>query len=85
MKLFLPIYIFSVTLGCGGTSSDNITYIEQASTSSLSTNPCNYKICPCSTNICRIRYDFQTFTIASAPAGTNADGGAPADAGKIPQ
>ena len=47
-----------VSLSCGGSSSENNTYITQASTTSFSTNPCNHKICPCSTSICRIRYDF---------------------------
>ena len=43
---------------CGGSFSENITYIEQSAITSLSTNPCTYRICPCSSNICRIRYDF---------------------------
>ena len=51
-------FILTVTLSCGGSSSENNTYITQASTTSFSTNPCNHKICPCSTSICRIRYDF---------------------------
>jgi len=55
----------SFTLSCGGSSSENNTYITQASTTSFSTNPCNHKICPCSTSICRIRYDFATLTIAT--------------------
>ena len=48
---------FSVTIGCGTETQENCTYIEQASTNSLS--PCTYRICPCSTAVCRIRDDFE--------------------------
>ena len=50
-------FTISVVLGCGGSTSDNSSYLVQASTTSL-TSPCKYTICPCSTNICRIRLDF---------------------------
>ena len=60
----------TVTLGCGDSAAENNSYIEQSSTTSLSTNPCKYKICPSQSNICRIRYDFSTFEIASAPTQT---------------
>jgi len=60
-------------LACGGSSSDNSTYISQASVTTL-TSPCTYSICPCSTNICRIRYDFTTFVTANAVAGTTING-----------
>ena len=49
---------FQVTLACGGSAAENCTYIVQATTTTL-TSPCTYKICPCNTNICRIRFDFQ--------------------------
>jgi len=29
------------------------------------TSPCTYKVCPCSSDICRIRYDFTAHTLAS--------------------
>ncbi len=44
-------------LGCGGMSSENCTFIVQSTSTSVN-NPCTYTICPCSTNICRIRLDF---------------------------
>jgi hypothetical protein len=55
-------------LSCGGSASENQTYIVQSSVTSL-TSPCSYTICPCSTNICRIRYDLETFTIATQTLG----------------
>ena len=51
------IFYFLVSLGCGSTNSENNSYIIQSSSTSIS-NPCKHKICPCSTNVCRIRYDF---------------------------
>merc|ERR1712018_365759 len=62
---------FALT-SCGSTSSDNNSYIVKSSFTSLTTNPCWYKICPCSTNICRIRYDFNTFTLAAQKTATAA-------------
>merc|ERR1719400_37935 len=56
-------------LACGGSASENQTYLVQASVTTL-TNPCKYTICPCGTNICRIRFDFTTMVLASAVAGT---------------
>ncbi len=44
-------------LGCGGMTSENCTFIVQSSSTSVD-NPCTYTICPCSSNICRIRLDF---------------------------
>jgi len=62
----------SFSLGCGSTNSENNSYIIQSSSTSIS-NPCKHKICPCSTNVCRIRYDFSTFVIAGPPTGTVAN------------
>merc|ERR1712156_184892 len=56
-------------LSCGGSSSENQTYLVQSTVTSL-TSPCTYSICKCNTNICRIRFDFTTFVLASATAGT---------------
>merc|ERR1711899_266607 len=56
-------------LSCGDSSSQNQTYLVQSSVTSL-TSPCTYTICKCSTNICRIRFDFTTFVLATAVAGT---------------
>merc|ERR1711894_779513 len=56
-------------LSCGGSASENQTYLIQSSVTSL-TNPCKYTICPCGTDICRIRFDFTTMVLAGAVAGT---------------
>merc|ERR1712156_721484 len=56
-------------LSCGKSSSENQTYLVQSTVTSL-TSPCTYSICKCSTNICRIRFDFTTFVLAGATAGT---------------
>merc|ERR1712050_363095 len=69
-------------LSCGGSASENQTYIVQTSVTSL-TSPCIYSICPCSTNICRIRYDFETFVLAAAVAGTTSSGAVPAAGSQI--
>lgn len=51
-------------MSCGGSTSNNNSYIVQSSTTTL-TSPCTYTVCPCSTDICRIRYDFTTNTLAA--------------------
>merc|ERR1712172_167385 len=57
------------TLSCGGSASENQTYLIQSSVTTL-TNPCKYTICPSSTDICRIRFDFTTMVLAGAVAGS---------------
>ncbi|TRY61361.1 hypothetical protein TCAL_01497 [Tigriopus californicus] len=44
------------TLGCGQTTRDDCTYLSR--TAPTGQNNCQYTICKCSTNICRIRFDF---------------------------
>jgi len=61
-------------LSCGSSSSENQTYLSQSAITTLTNSPCNYQICPCSSNICRIRYDFTTFVLANAVAGTTSSG-----------
>merc|ERR1711971_1427779 len=56
-------------LSCGGSASENQTYLIQSSVTTL-TNPCKYTICPASTDICRIRFDFTTMVLAGAVAGS---------------
>merc|ERR1719362_541661 len=56
-------------LSCGGSASENQTYLIQSSVTTL-TSPCKYTICPSSTDICRIRFDFTTMVLAGAVAGT---------------
>merc|ERR1711997_332402 len=56
-------------LSCGGSASENQTYLIQSSVTTL-TSPCKYTICPVSTDICRIRFDFTTMVLAGAVAGS---------------
>merc|ERR1719362_677338 len=56
-------------LSCGGSASENQTYLVQSSVTTL-TSPCSYTICPCSSNICRIRFDFTTMVLSGAVAGS---------------
>jgi len=65
------------SLACGGTASENQTYLTQTSATAVA-SPCTYTICPCSSNICRIRYDFTTFVLANAVQGTTSVGAIPA-------
>merc|ERR1711899_187676 len=69
-------------LGCGSSSSENQTYLVQTSVTSL-TSPCTYTICKCNSNICRIRYDFTTFVLASAVLGTTVSAAATAAGSQI--
>jgi len=70
-------------LSCGGSASENQTYLVQSSVTTL-TSPCTYTICPCSSNICRIRFDFTTMVLAGAVAGSlTAAGTAVAAAGTL--
>ena len=74
------ILIILVTLSCGGSSSENNTYIVQSSTTTAPATPCTYKICPCSTDICRIRYDFTSNVLATqVTSSATAASGAAAD------
>lgn len=51
-----------VTMGCGGTKSENLTYFD--SMTSYHTGSCNAKICKCTQKVCQLRLDFETFVIA---------------------
>merc|ERR1711971_184198 len=57
------------SLACGGSASQNQTYLVQSSVTSL-TSPCSYTVCPCSSNICLIRFDFTTLVLAAAVSGS---------------
>ena len=50
----------SVTIGCGGSTSENCTYFEYSGTNS---GPCNARVCKLSSSICQIRLDLDTFII----------------------
>jgi len=58
-----------VILTTSGSSSVNNTYIYKASSSTYDVGDHKYTICPCSDNICRIRFDLNTFTIAGPNSG----------------
>jgi len=50
---------------CGGHTNENITYFK-SDTPSVAANmqvPCDFKVCPMSSNICQLRLDFITFEI----------------------
>lgn len=50
------------TLGCGSTSSENCTYFTLG-TSDAVAGECRAKICKCSSDVCQLRLDFDTFMI----------------------
>ena len=60
--IFIPTTGFgtccSVVLELGGSSSLNQSYIVQASSSNVDAGQMQYRICPCSSDVCRIRFDF---------------------------
>lgn len=56
-----------VTLATGQTSSVNNTYIVATA---MTSGDHQFKICPCSDDICRIKFDFTTFTL-NGPATAN--------------
>ncbi|XP_023348755.1 uncharacterized protein LOC111717490, partial [Eurytemora carolleeae] len=60
--------IFSMS--CGSTISQNNTYHVISNFNTVTDpSPCTYTVCPLNNNICKIRLDFETFTI-SGPATT---------------
>ena len=50
---------FSVTLTTGGSTSVNNSYIEVGASTNLNVGDNLYTICPCSDDICRIKFDFE--------------------------
>jgi len=54
----------SVVLQLGGSTSLNQSYIVQSSSANVAEGVMNYMICPCSSDICRIRFDFTQFMLA---------------------
>lgn len=63
-------------LADGQATSLNQSYIVQESTSSITAGAKKYTICPCSADVCRIRFDFTDFTLAApvTDPGTTAAG-----------
>jgi hypothetical protein len=68
-------------LSPGESVSLNQSYIVKATSDTLDATSNSYTICPCSSNVCRIRFDFTTFVIAgpttlsTSTAGNGASGG----------
>ena len=66
-------YKFSVvSISCGSSSRDNNTYLRLGPISSFdsSNENCNYRICQTNNKVCRIRLDFNTFSIQGPQLGT---------------
>ena len=63
---------FLVDLECGGTTTDNSTYLTLKPTSKFTetTRTCTYNICKMSDEVCRIKFDFTVFNIAGPEEGT---------------
>jgi len=55
---------------CGQSVAQNNTYIVEEGRTD--TGSCTYEICPCSTDICRIRFEFTTLQLANPVLGTTA-------------
>merc|ERR1711981_101921 len=51
-------------LKSGATTSLNQSYIVHSASSATTLESGTYTICPCSTDVCRIRFDFTAFTLA---------------------
>lgn len=74
-----------ITVACGGTTSENCTYLSQIATNTPSTDStdldrqCSYSICPLSKTVSRIRLDLTEFTIAG-PGVPDMDGEAASSA-----
>ena len=50
-------HFMTVALDCGEMTRDNCTYLSMPN-SDTTTSPCQYTVCKCSDDICRIRFDF---------------------------
>jgi len=65
---------------CGQTVAQNSTYlVEEGRTA---TGMCNYEICPCSNDICRIRFDFTELDLSKPTSFDTVAGGNAAAVGK---
>jgi len=59
----------TVTLTTGGSTSVNNSYISVTSSTNLDVGSNLYTICPCSDDICRIKFDFESFDIEGPTSG----------------
>merc|ERR1711884_308983 len=55
----------SIVLTEGGSSSLNQTYMVQDASTTVEEGTMMYTICPCSADVCRIRFDFTQFMLAA--------------------
>ena len=63
LNLHRFIYLFTVSIECGGTSREKFTYLSTSS--SITMGSCSYAICKSNTDVCRIRFDFEVNTFTS--------------------
>merc|ERR1719230_1215450 len=76
-----------ITVSCGGSTSENCTYLSQASSTTPNTDSddlnqqCSYSICPRTSSVNRIRLDLMMFMIAPPTEPTALDGTAAGTAG----
>jgi len=70
----------TVTLTTEGSTSVNNSYISVATSTNLNTGSNLYTICPCSDDICRIKFDFESFDIAGPTSLFNVAGDGSTDA-----
>ncbi len=79
------IFSCTVSVGCGGVSSENCTYFDVGGAPN---GACSATICPCSTGICQLRLDFHQFVIQGPSTSTvgafKQVGGLPATSKKAP-
>ena len=60
------VFIDKVTLGCGGRTSENMTYFSSRGTpdANPTTNElCTGTVCKCDPNVCQLRLDFMMFSL----------------------
>merc|ERR1712079_210748 len=75
-----------LTVACAGSTSENGTYLSQASSTdpakdSTTSQSCTYTICPVTSTVSRIRLDLTEFSIAGPTAPSLTDGTAAGTAG----
>lgn len=63
----------TVLMSCGNMTSVNNTYLIQSAITTQA-SACTYTICKSDPSVCRIKFDFQTLTLADPAVGTAADG-----------
>jgi len=72
----------STILENGASTALNQSYIVQTTSTALTAGAMQYTICPCSDDVCRIRFDFTQFQLAAPNTGMgSANGGANAITG----